>query len=104
MMFWNNNKTNIFKQRNSIYIKSFKGEEKYKLWSIRIKTLLTFSELVFFLTIQDYDTVPVIEDENIILEFNDFIKITSIIKLNCYDELLFQIQHINKSYDIWMAL
>ena len=103
-MSWNYNKNNIFKQRNSIYMEPLKGEKNYELWSICIKALLASLKLVFYLIIQDYDTVPVIEGENTILESNNFIKTTSIIKLNCDEGPLLQIQYINKSYDIWMAL
>ena len=103
-MSWNNNKNDIFKQRNSIYIELLKGEENYKLWSFCIQALLVSSRLVFHLTIQDYDTIFIIESENAILESNNSIRTISIIKLNYYDKPLLQSQYINKSYDIWMTL
>ena len=53
---------------------------------------------------KNYNIIFVIKDEDAILESNNFIKTTSIIKLNCYDRPLLQIQHIFKLYNDWMVL
>ena len=103
-MSWSNPNNDISKQRNSIYIESLKGEENYELWSIRIKALLASMGLINYITIQNYDIELMIEGENLVAKNAESIKTTSLIKLNCYDEPLLQVQHITKSYEIWLAL
>ena len=68
-MSWANSIDNIFKTRNSYNIQPLKEAENYKMWSIRIRALLAGSDLVSYITIQNYDIEPVIEGQPSVLLF-----------------------------------
>ena len=56
--------------------------------------------LINYIIIQDYDIESMIEDENLVVKNAKSIKTISLIKFNCYNESLLQVQHIIKSYEI----
>ena len=103
-MFWANSNDDVFKNRNSYNIQSLKKVENYEMWLLRIRALLVENNLVSHVTISNYNIETVIEDEQSVLLSNEIEKAKSIILLNLADEPLVQIQHIEKSYNIWKAL
>ena len=103
-MFWVNSIDDCSKQRNSYNISLLKEIENYELWSLQIRALLVENELAFYISQSNLDIEFVIEGGLSILLFKEVEKIKFIILLNLVDESLVQIQHIEKSYDIWKAL
>ena len=103
-MSWVNSIDDCSKQRNSYNISLLKGIENYELWFIRIRALLVGNELAFYISQSNFGIELVIEGDLSILLFKEVEKIKSIILLNLVDESLVQIQHIEKSYDIWKTL
>ena len=99
-MSWANSIDDIFKARNSYNIQSLKEAENYEMWFIRIRALLVESDLVSYITIQDYNIESVIENQSSVLLFKDAEKIKSVILLNLKDGPLVQIQHVDKPYNI----
>ena len=74
------------------------------MWSIRIRVLLAESGLVSYITIQNYGIEPVIEGQPSVLLSKEAEKVKSVILLNLEDGPLVQIQHVEKSYNIWQGL
>ena len=103
-MSWTNSSDDVFKNRNSYNIQPLKEIENYEMWSLKIRALLAGNDLVSHVTILNYDIETIVEDEQSVLLSKKAEKAKSIILLNLADESLVQIQHIEKSYDIWEAL
>ena len=103
-MSWANSSDDVSKNRNSYNIQSLKEAENYEMWSLRIRALLIGNDLVSHVTISNYDIETMVEGEQFVLLSNEAEKTKSVILLNLVDESLVQIQHIEKSYDIWEAL
>ena len=61
------------------------------MWFIRIRALLTKSNLVLYIIIQNYNIEFVIEGQFLILLFKDVEKIKFVILLNLKNGLLIQI-------------
>lgn len=57
-----------------------------------------------YITIRDYNIVPAIEDDEPNVAPPESIQTASLIKLLCADDPLLQIQHIDRPYEIWLAL
>ena len=103
-MSWTNSSNDISKNRNSYNIQPLKETENYEMWSLRIRALLVENDLVSHVTIPNYDIETVIENEQFVLLSNEAEKAKSVILLNLTDGPLVQIQHIEKSYNIWKTL
>ena len=103
-MSWANSSDDISKNRNSYNIQSLKGAENYEMWSLRIRALLAGNGLVSHVSISNYGIETVVEGGQPVLLSNEAEKAKSVILLNLADGPLVQIQHIEKSYDIWEAL
>ena len=99
-MFWANSIDDIFKTRNSYNIQFLKKAENYEMWFIRIRALLVESDLVLYITIQNYDIELVIENQPSVLLFKKIEKMKFVILFNLKNDLLVQIQHVEKSYNI----
>ena len=103
-MFWTNSSDDISKIRNSYNIQSLKKVENYEIWFIRVHVLLIENDLISYVTISNHDMKAVIENQQLVLLFNENQKTKSIILLNLIDDSLIQIRHIQHSYNIWKTL
>ena len=99
-MSWANSTDDISKTRNLYNIQFLKEAENYEMWFIRIRTLLAESGLVSYITIQNYNIEPVIENQPSVLLSKKTEKVKSVILLNLENGPLVQIQHVEKPYDI----
>ena len=80
-------------------------EDNYELWSIRMKTLLSKKRIRDYVTIKNYNSQLLVENDSTTRNmFKDVERAASLILLNLYEGSLLQIQHIVNSYDIWIAL
>ena len=103
-MSWSNYEGDISKQRNSFHIEPLKGEENYELWSIRTSAMIASKGNLNYITIRDYNIVPAIEGGEPNVSPPESIQTASLIKLLCADGPLLQVQHIDRPYEIWLAL
>ena len=72
----------ISKQRITVTIEPFRGEENYELWALRLDSLLAREGLRNHIKLRDFGASPIMEGEEALNENQDSIRSSSIIKLN----------------------
>ena len=86
---------NISKMKIFYQIESLFDEDNYELWSIRMKTLLSKKRIRDYVTIKNYNSQLLVENDPTTRNmFKDVERAASFILLNLYEGSLLQIQHI----------